>query len=80
MASPEDQGLEVLADRSHKPKSITHPKPATVEAVVLELRGEQRSLGPRGLVFELLKLVVYRALNRGGLINIGGTERRKDTW
>lgn len=33
----EDYGLEGLADRSHKPKSMLHQMPAHVEAAVLEV-------------------------------------------
>jgi transposase len=85
----EDHGLEGLANRSHKPKSIPHQMPAHVEAAVLELRREHRSWGPRRLVYELLKrgvepvpseTGVYRALKRAGLIEPGGRRRRKDTW
>ena len=43
----EDHGLEGLANRSHKPKSIPHQMPAIVEAAVLELRREHRAWGPR---------------------------------
>jgi transposase InsO family protein len=85
----EDHGLEGLANRSHKPKSIPHQMPASVEAAVLELRREHRSWGPTRLVYELLKrgvvpvpseTGVYRALKRAGLIEPGGRRRRKDTW
>lgn len=85
----EDHGLEGLANRSHKPKSIPHQMPAHVEAAVLELRREHRAWGPRRLVYELLKrgvvpvpseTGVYRALKRAGLIEPGGRRRRKDTW
>ena len=77
----EDHGLEGLANRSHKPKSIPHQMPAHVEATVLELRREHRAWGPRRLVYELLKrgvvpvpseTGVYRALKRAGLIEPGG--------
>jgi len=85
----EDHGLEGLANRSHKPKSMPHQMPPHVEAAVLELRREHRSWGPRRLVYELLKrgvvpvpseTGVYRALRRAGLIEPGGRRRRKDTW
>jgi len=55
----EDHGLEGLADRSHKPKSMPHQMPAHVEAAVLELRREHRAWGPRRLVYELLKSGVW---------------------
>ena len=72
-----DYGLEGLADRSHKPKSMPHQMTAHVEAAVLELRREHRAWGPRRLVYELLKrgvvpvpseTGVYRALKPAGLI------------
>ena len=84
----EDHGLEGLANRSHKPKSIPHQMPAHVEATVLELRREHRAWGPRRLVYERLKrgvepvpseTGVYRALKRAGLIEPGGRCRR-DSW
>ena len=55
----EDHGLEGLANRSHKPKSMPHQMPAIVEAAVLELRREHRAWGPRRLVYELLKSGVW---------------------
>lgn len=85
----EDAGLEGLADRSHRPHSVPHQMSAAVEAVVLELRREHRSWGPRRLVYELMKrgvepvpseTGVYRALKRAGLIEPGSRRRRKDTW
>jgi len=62
---------------------------AEVEAVVLELRREHRSWGPRRLVYELIKrgvepvpseTGVYRALKPAGLVEPGSSRRRKDTW
>ena len=44
----EDQGLEGLTNRSHRPASCPHQMPAAVEAVVLELRRSQRGTGVRG--------------------------------
>lgn len=85
----EDEGLEGLANRSHRPRSVPHQMPAHVEAAVLELRREHRSWGPRRLVYELgrrgvepvpSETGVYRALKRAGLIEPGGRRRRKDTW
>jgi transposase-like protein len=48
----EAKGLE-LADRSHRLASCPHQMPASVEAVVLELRRSRPYSGPRRLVFEL---------------------------
>ena len=80
----EVHGLEGLANRSHKPKSMPHQMPAHVEAAVLELRREHRAWGPRRLVYELLargvapvpsETGVYRALKRAGLIEPGAGDR-----
>ena len=38
LARYDAQGLEGLADRSHRPGSCPHQLPAAVEALVLELR------------------------------------------
>ena len=70
--------LEGLVDRSHRPVSCPHQMPATVEAMVLELRRSRPYWGPRRLAFELDKRGVrpvpsesaaYRALVRAGMID-----------
>lgn len=85
----EDEGLEGFANRSHRPRSVPHQMPAHMEVVVLELRREHRSWGPRRLVYELgrrgvepvpSETGVYRALKRAELIEPGARRRRKDTW
>jgi transposase-like protein len=40
-------GLAALADRSHRPKGCAHQMPASVEAVVLEMRRVRPEWGPR---------------------------------
>jgi len=65
----EDHGLEGLANRSHKPKSMPHQMPAIVEAAVLELRRKHRAWGPKRLVYELLKRGVGVGAVRNGCIS-----------
>jgi transposase len=55
LARYEAEGLDGLADRSHRLASCPHQMPASVEAVVLELRRSRPYWGPRRLVFELAK-------------------------
>ncbi len=75
------EGLEGVADRSHRPVSCPHQMPAVVQAAVLELRRSRPYWGPRRLVFELAKRKVspvssesaaYRALVRAGNAGSGG--------
>ncbi|CAJ1501970.1 MULTISPECIES: IS481 family transposase [Mycobacteriaceae] len=89
LARYEAEGLEGLADRSHRPVSCPHQMPASVEAVVLELRRSRPYWGPRRLVFELAKRevsplpsasAVYRALLRAGLIDPTLRDRRSRKW
>jgi transposase-like protein len=53
LARYEAEGLEGLADRSHRPVSCPHQMPAAVEAELLELRRSRPYRGPWRLVFEL---------------------------
>jgi deazaflavin-dependent oxidoreductase (nitroreductase family) len=55
LARYEAEGLDGLADRSHRPVSCPHQMPAAVEAARLELRRSRPYWGPRRLVFELAK-------------------------
>lgn len=89
LARYEAEGLEGLADRSHRPASCPHQMPAQVEAAVLELRRSRPYWGPRRLVFELAKRnvrpvpsesAVYRALLRAGLIDPALRDRRSRKW
>lgn len=89
LARYEAEGLEGLADRSHRPGSCPHQMPAAVEAAVLELRRSRPYWGPRRLVFELAKRqvapvpsesAVYRALLRAGLIDPHVRDRRSRKW
>jgi transposase len=85
----EVDGLEGLADRSHRPRSCPHQMTPLVEAAVLELRRLHPAWGPRRLVVELAprgvapmpsESGVYRALTRAGLIEPGARKRRRETW
>jgi transposase InsO family protein len=89
LARYEAEGLDGLADRSHRPTSCPHQMPAVVEAAVVELRRSRPYWGPRRLVFELAKRrihpvpsssAVYRALVRAGLIDPSVRDRRARKW
>lgn len=89
LARYEAEGLDGLADRSHRPAVCPHQMPAAVEAVLLELRRSRPYWGPRRLVFELAKRdvspvpsssAVYRALVRAGLIDPSVRDRRSRKW
>ncbi|OBI20548.1 transposase [Mycobacterium sp. E2327] len=89
LARYEAEGLEGLADRSHRPVSCPHQMPAVVEAELLELRRSRPYWGPRRLVFELGKRGVvplpsesaaYRALVRAGMIDPSLRDRRSRKW
>jgi transposase len=47
LARYEAEGLEGLADRSHRPERCPHQMPAEVEAAVLELRRSRPYWGPQ---------------------------------
>ena len=89
LARYEAEGLEGLADRSHRPVSCPHQMPAVVEAAVVELRRSRPYWGPRRLVFELgrrgvepvpSESAVYRALVRAGMIDAARRDRRSRKW
>lgn len=74
----EDEGLDGLVDRSHRPRRVPQQVPAHVEIEIARIRRVHPSWGPRRLVYELGKLGVepvpsesgaYRALLRLGLID-----------
>ena len=84
LARYEAEGLEGLADRSHRPVSCLHQMPAVVEAALLELRRSRPCWGLRRLVFELARRGVvpvpsesaaYRALVRAAMIDPGLRDR-----
>jgi transposase InsO family protein len=85
----EADGLEGLADRSHRPRYCPHQMPAMVEAAVLEARRTHPSWGPRRIAYEIIKRspgldvsesAVYRCLRRAGLIEPDTRRRRRKDW
>jgi transposase InsO family protein len=79
------RGLAGLVDQSPRPDSCPHQMPPEVEALIVELRREHPSWGPRTLLFQLEargvdplpgRSSVYRCLVRHGLIE-PKTRRRK---
>jgi transposase InsO family protein len=85
----EADGLQGLADRSHRPRSCPHQMSPPVEAAALELRRLHPAWGPRRIVVELARRGVvpvpsesgvYRALTRAGLIVAGARRRRRESW
>jgi transposase InsO family protein len=80
------RGLVGLVDQSSRPDSCPHQMPPEVEALIVELRLEKPSRGPRTLLFELEargveplpgRSSVYRCLVRHGLIEPEARRRRK---
>jgi len=85
LARYERGGLPALADRSHRPKGCAHQMPASVEAVLLEMRRINPDWGPRRLLHELARegiaplpsrSGIYRLLKRHGLIDASARRRR----
>ena len=69
----EADGLEGLADRSHRPRQCPHQMPAVLEAAVLEARRQHPSWGPRRIAFEISSESTSRASWRRS----AGTRRRR---
>ena len=87
LARYDADGLEGLADRSHRPRSCPHQMPAAVEVALVELRSAHPSWGPRRLSFELGKRglavsesAAYRALARLSLIDPAARRPRDRKW
>lgn len=87
LARYDAEGLEGLADRSHRPRSCPHQMPAPVEVALVELRMAHPSWGPRRLSFELGKQgltvsesAAYRALSRVGLVDPAARRPRDRKW
>ena len=89
LARYEADGLEGLADRSHRPRSSPLQMPAVVEVALVDLRRKHPSWGPRRLVYELARAGVepvpsesgaYRALLRFGLIDPAARRPRDRKW
>ena len=89
LARYEAEGLDGLADRSHRPSSCPHQMPAELEARVLEMRRAHPFWGPRRLVVELRRAgvatvpsesAVYRALVRAQVIDPQRRRKRREDW
>jgi transposase InsO family protein len=87
LARYDAEGLDGLADRSHRPRSCPHQMPAAVEVALVELRTAHPSWGPRRLSFELAKRdlavtesAAYRALVRLSLIDPAARRPRDRKW
>ena len=91
LARYEAEGLEGLADRSHRPVSCPHQMPGAVGARVLEMRRLHPSWGPRRIAVELARKAgaagpapsesaVYRCLVRAGLVEPDQRRRRSRDW
>ena len=89
LARYEAEGLDGLLDRSHRPLSCPHQMPAAMEALVLELRRQHRSWGPKRITAEIARRNpqevpsasgVYRSLQRAGLIEPDARRRRRGPW
>jgi transposase InsO family protein len=89
LARYEADGLDGLADRSHRPRSSPLQMPASVEVALAGLRRRHPSWGPRRLVYELARSGVepvpsesgvYRALVRLGLIDQAARRPRDRKW
>jgi transposase len=85
----EADGLEGLADRSHRPVSCPHQMPAVVEARVCELRRQRPFWGPVRIAYQLGRegidpvpshMGIWRALVRHGLIEAKGDRKRLRTF
>lgn len=83
MARYEAEGIEGLAERSHRPLRVPHQMPGELEALVCELRRVHPHWGPITLQHRLAKLgadpvpshmAIYRALLRHNLVE---HQRRK---
>nr|WP_130340652.1 IS481 family transposase [Micromonospora kangleipakensis] len=85
-----DQGLEGLAERSHRPHGHPAQTPAEVEAVICELRRNHPRWGQRRLHYELGRRgcpgpvpslsTIYRVLVRHGLIDPTPRRRRREDY
>src|SRR5690349_21067938 len=85
----EDEGLEGLANRSHRPTYCPHQMPPEIEAQLLELRRARPYLGARRLVLELArkgvqpapsKSAVHRSCTVAGVIDPERRLRRAQIW
>jgi transposase InsO family protein len=85
-----EDGLEGLADRSHRPGSCPHQAEPVVEAAVCQLRRDHPRWGPKRIAFELgrdgcpgrvpSESTVYRILVRHGLVDGKRRRRRREDF
>jgi transposase-like protein len=85
-----DEGLDELADRSHRPHAHPAQTSPEVEAAICELRRAHPRSGQRRLQFELGRLgcpgpvpsptTIYRVLVRHGLIDPVPRRRRREDY
>jgi transposase InsO family protein len=93
LARYEAEGLEGLADRSHRPVWCPHQMAAGVEAAVLEIRRAHPGWGAQRIRAELVRRpklldgavlpsqsAIYRCLCRAGVIDPAARRRRKEDW
>ena len=89
LARYEAEGLEGLADRSHRPVGCPHQMASAVEVRVLELRRAHPFWGPRRITVELARAgfeplpsesAVYRCLVRAGVIAPVRRHRRSEAF
>jgi transposase InsO family protein len=89
MARYEQEGLDGLGERSHRPHSVPHQISGELEAMVLELRRLHRHWGPLRLRHQLERIgveappshmAIYRALLRHGLIEPKAARKRLPTY
>jgi transposase len=86
----EEEGLEGLSNRSHRPAQSPHQMPAVWEAKVLETRRAKPYWGARRLALELTRKgsaelllsesAVYRCLVRAGVIKPQQRRWRREIW
>lgn len=89
LARYEPNGLEGLANLSHRPTHCPHQMSAEVEVQLLEMRRAKPYWGARRLALELTrkgaqpapsKSAIYRSLVRAGLIDPLQRQRRQERW
>jgi transposase InsO family protein len=89
LARYEAEGLEGLADRSHRPAQCPHQMGAALEVEVLEMRRAKPYWGARRLALQLAKKgvdpapsesAIYRCLVRAGVISPVSRQRRREMW
>ncbi|WP_084557337.1 IS481 family transposase [Couchioplanes caeruleus] len=85
-----DEGLDGLADRSHRPHAHPAQTSPEVEAAICELRRTHRRWGQRRIAFELGRTgcpgpipsvsTIYRVLVRHGLVDAVPRRRRREDY